>query len=595
MDKETLSNYGWVIIVIIIIAILIGLASPFAGFIKDMTLSTLGGLRTKQENVLDEIKEKTPPKYSKEEIEKNPLLFGIGATKLEYVVAEFSEDYKTVKIIKNGDVSDGKMLDWVNPTKPITLPMYQHRQQIETVIIEDGITHIGDYAFYACVAIKGPVQFPSSLQSIGNASFAGSSIQGPLNLNEGLVKIGNKAFFKCSKLNGVLAMPKTLKEIGRGAFEQNKALTKLELNNGLENIGDFAFSSCSGFKGDLNIPGSVKKIGISAFQLCSGFDGKLTFNEGLESIGDLAFNHCSCFSNTSLAIPSTVKAIGGDATVVVKSGTQIGGLSPNPSPQPYGSHTFYDFATKSIQEYVVAEGNASFKTHEGVLFTKNGERLLSYPASKEGSTYEIPEGVKYMDELSFSRTRLGSAKQPLKTLILPNSYEILTDNQALNVLNRGNSNSLANALYIFTSVENIIVKADNPKYKSIDGCVYSKDEKTLWYVPTCKSGDYIVNPGCETIMYGAFYEYGQKLNNHSITNLTSITIPASVKNMYVYDIDSLNKYIKLGGVINVDGANTVISVKDVSGVKTLCSESPINIPLYSTEIGDEFFSLHICN
>ena len=35
MDKETLSNYGWVVICVIVLAIMIALATPFGEYIRD--------------------------------------------------------------------------------------------------------------------------------------------------------------------------------------------------------------------------------------------------------------------------------------------------------------------------------------------------------------------------------------------------------------------------------------------------------------------------------------------------------------------------------------------------------------------------------
>ncbi|MBQ2389466.1 MAG: hypothetical protein II305_05380 [Clostridia bacterium] len=47
MDKETLSNYGWIIVCVIIVAIMITLASPFGTYIKDAFVSLINGFGAK--------------------------------------------------------------------------------------------------------------------------------------------------------------------------------------------------------------------------------------------------------------------------------------------------------------------------------------------------------------------------------------------------------------------------------------------------------------------------------------------------------------------------------------------------------------------
>lgn len=49
MDKETLSNYGWVVICIIVLVIMIALATPFGEFVRDAVASAtnaFGGIVT---------------------------------------------------------------------------------------------------------------------------------------------------------------------------------------------------------------------------------------------------------------------------------------------------------------------------------------------------------------------------------------------------------------------------------------------------------------------------------------------------------------------------------------------------------------------
>ena len=55
MDKETLSNYGWVVICVIVLSVMIALATPFATAIKDAVVATVNNLITKADASLDAI------------------------------------------------------------------------------------------------------------------------------------------------------------------------------------------------------------------------------------------------------------------------------------------------------------------------------------------------------------------------------------------------------------------------------------------------------------------------------------------------------------------------------------------------------------
>ena len=44
MDKETLSNYGWIVICVMVLAVMIALATPFGTFVSNAVKSTTNGL-----------------------------------------------------------------------------------------------------------------------------------------------------------------------------------------------------------------------------------------------------------------------------------------------------------------------------------------------------------------------------------------------------------------------------------------------------------------------------------------------------------------------------------------------------------------------
>ena len=53
MDKETLSNYGWIVICVLVMAVMIALAGPFGNFVADAVKSTTQGLFDVNQGALD--------------------------------------------------------------------------------------------------------------------------------------------------------------------------------------------------------------------------------------------------------------------------------------------------------------------------------------------------------------------------------------------------------------------------------------------------------------------------------------------------------------------------------------------------------------
>ena len=68
-----------------------------------------------------------------------------------------------------------------------------------------------------------------------------------------------------------------------------------------------------------------------------------------------------------------------------------------------------------LEEIKVDEGNRNYKSKDGVLFSKDGKKLIQYPAGKKESSYRIPEGVESIDHCAFDGCR------NLKLITIPKS------------------------------------------------------------------------------------------------------------------------------------------------------------------------------
>jgi hypothetical protein len=159
------------------------------------------------------------------------------------------------------------------------------------VTIPDGVTSIGDAAFYRCSGITS-VTIPDSVTSIGDGAF-GSCIW----LTAFTVVESNTAY---SAQDGILYdKAKTTLVSVPGA--KSGALT---LPNTLTIIGDYAFSGCSGLT-SVTIPGSVTIIGNQAFYGCSGLTS-VTIPGSVTIIGNQAFFYCSGLTSIIFGMGSNI-------------------------------------------------------------------------------------------------------------------------------------------------------------------------------------------------------------------------------------------------------------------------------------------------
>ena len=157
-------------------------------------------------------------------------------------------------------------------------PWYAYRDTIESVVVGEGITGIGNYAFCEHDALTS-ISLPAGLTSIGNDAFA------------------------CTSMTAIV-LPETITNIGEWAFN-GALIEKINIPNGVTTISNGAFSACSSLT-DVTIPGSVKSIGPSAFASCANLAG-IVIPEGVETIGSLSFSNCTKLEEITL--PESLEAI----------------------------------------------------------------------------------------------------------------------------------------------------------------------------------------------------------------------------------------------------------------------------------------------
>ena len=304
-------------------------------------------------------------------------------------------------------------------------PWKQASTDIKSVIVEEGVTSIGDNAFYDCSSLAN-LTLPSGLVDIGEIAFAYCTSLENITLPDSVTSIGMTAFNGCSSLTSVI-LPDGLTSIGSWAFGGCSLLTNVEIPESVTSIGDYAFmdttrcnvpletntakalskSGHSFWDGDLAyqyeydgdnitglsvvgcdpqitevvIPTSVTSIGNNAFQECSTLTS-VSIPKSVTSIGDFAFFGCS--SLISVDIPESVTSIGNS---VFNSCNTLTSVSI-----PSG--------VTSIGNWVFANCSALTSVSIPVGMTSIGE--FAFYRCSSLSNINFPEGIENIGYFAFS-------------------------------------------------------------------------------------------------------------------------------------------------------------------------------------------------
>ena len=224
----------------------------------------------------------------------------------------------------NYDIDEAYDLPWKN--------------KISILIIESGVTSIGDRAFQDCidlcsVDISGTVTsigkaafhscenlnyvyFPDSITSIGQDCFELSGLENVI-FPQSLRSIGERAFSGCSGLTSII-IPASVADIGPAAFMECSNLSSIHVETGNEYYCNDEYgvlynkdmseliSAPNAITGAYTIPDGVKTIWAGAFRSCPRLTS-IIIPEGVDQIGFTAFLGCS--SLTDIIIPSTVTSL----------------------------------------------------------------------------------------------------------------------------------------------------------------------------------------------------------------------------------------------------------------------------------------------
>ena len=362
--------------------------------------------------------------------------------------------------------------------------------------IKDTTVTISPYAFDSCYGLKSII-IPRSVVYIGKEAFRGCSsysesimvaennkyyysenncliskennelILGCRNsiIPEGITSIMDSAFYMCHDLTDI-TIPDTVTYIGDNAFYWCSGLTNITIPKGVLYIGKGAFSACDSIESiivesgnpkyysegnclierDTNtliagfpisvIPDSVTTIGSYAFYQCQNLMS-ITIPESVTTICDYAFYNCSALSD--ITIPNTVTSIGDYAFAYCSN---LVTLTIPDSVVSIGDYAFancFDLTEVVIGDSVTSMGGWAFAWCSGL------------------TNVVIGNGITTIEENMFASC---------------DSIVSLT-------IGSGVKHIFEGAISELSALTSITVDENNQYFKSIDGNLYSKDEKTL--------------------------------------------------------------------------------------------------------------------
>ena len=168
-------------------------------------------------------------------------------------------------------------------------PWYDYREVITNVVIENGVTTIGSYAFYECTNLAN-VTIGNGVTSIGTWAFSFCSSLTSLELPDCVTNIGGYAFSYCSSLTSI-TIPESVTDIQDCAFQECCSLTSVTIPEGITWIGKSLFYNCDSLT-SITIPTSVEMICYSAFSSCDSLTS-IVIPENMVIVENWAFAECT--------------------------------------------------------------------------------------------------------------------------------------------------------------------------------------------------------------------------------------------------------------------------------------------------------------
>lgn len=241
------------------------------------------------------------------------VISGTGEMFTGYGNAPWYEQRELIKsvVIENGvtTIGNSAFIDCVNATNFEIAPSvtyvassaFSNCTALETIVIPDSVTEMSIRVFAGCTNLKN-VTLSEGLTTIPQMTFQSCASLKTLDLPKDITKISDSAFYE-SGLESII-IPENVKVIEYGAFIRNNSLKYVEIQ-GAEEIFGSAFEQCENLE-TVIIADGIKEIYHNVFKNCKSLKN-VSLGEGLNDINSTMFNYCS--SLETITIPASCKTI----------------------------------------------------------------------------------------------------------------------------------------------------------------------------------------------------------------------------------------------------------------------------------------------
>lgn len=279
------------------------------------------------------------------------------------------------------------------------IPWSSQRPLIEKIVIKDGVTHIGNRAFAACVNASS-IEIASSVKTIGESAFGACKTLDTVNIPCSVETIGNSAFYNCT------------------------SLANITLAEGLKTIGDGAFNKC-GSK-NIVIPASVTSVGINAF---SAGKFETIYNLSKTVLKDSDYSSISVYSPLSVVEGvnitcgetqsyngNTLYKAGSQVTLTPKNNMKISNVTVNNEviEASWGIYSFTMPAGATSVAFTLTEGGPV--TYRGAQMRANADNTYDISFIATVATLD-KDAVGFV----LSKSETNPTKETAKTKIISNT------------------------------------------------------------------------------------------------------------------------------------------------------------------------------
>lgn len=282
--------------------------------------------------------------------------------------------------------------------------VYSGCAALRNINLSNDITKISDYMFQNCYALQA-ITLPLFCQEIGISAFSGCRSLYEVNIDQNLTTISNQAFYDCNSLSEIdlkntttikekvfsksglieIQIPNSVKSIGYSAFGECNRLETISIGSGLEqmamsflssnNIKNITVSEFNNYYKDINNNMYNKEGTVLIFYAAGQNDTEFIVPSGVQTIESFAFY--AAINLTKITIPSTVNEVMDLAFMELLSLTEI----------------------------EVSNDNMSLMSNDGVLYSKQQTKLISYPINKSQTEYVMDTSVTEIAPYAFMNNK----------------------------------------------------------------------------------------------------------------------------------------------------------------------------------------------